>query len=111
MAVQKNETRAAPATYSFHYLDSVYFQDGQWLTGVLTGILYVILAAALDAAGHVSNLAIVVPVTVGAYLLGVLMSFSRFDGFFALSHSPSTCAALGRSGPPWRRRWTTRPRN
>ncbi len=87
MAVQKAETKAAPAARSFHYLDSVYFQDGQWLTGVLAGILYLLLAIALDAAGHVSNLAIVVPVTVGAYLLGVLMSFSRFDGFFALSHS------------------------
>ncbi len=86
MAVQKAEDKA-PVANSFHYLDSVYFQDGQWLTGVLAGILYLILAAALDAAGHVSNLGLVVPVTAGAYLLGVLMSFSRFDGFFALSHS------------------------
>lgn len=45
------------------------------------------LAAALDAAGHIDNLSIVVPVTFGAFLLGLLMSFSRFDGFFALSHS------------------------
>ena len=88
MAVQKAEpTTAAPDGRGFHYLDSVYFQDGQWLTSVLAGILFLILAAALDAAGHVSSLSIVVPVTVGAYLLGVLMSFSRFDGFFALSHS------------------------
>jgi hypothetical protein len=93
------------AARRFHYLDSVYFQDGQWLTGVLAGILYLILAAALDAAGHVSNLGLVVPVTAGAYLLGVLMSFSRFDGFFALSHSMFVGLAWilfldGQCGPP-----------
>ncbi len=55
--------------------------------GLLGAALYLILAAALDAAGHVNNLAIVVPVTAGAFVLGLLMSYSRFDGFFALSHS------------------------
>jgi len=71
----------------FQYRESVYFQDGYWLTAILTGLLYLILAAALDAAGHVGSLAVVIPVTAGAYLLGLMMSFSRFDGFFALSHS------------------------
>jgi transglutaminase-like putative cysteine protease len=55
--------------------------------GLLGAALYLILAAALDAAGHVENLSIVVPVTAGAFVLGILMSYSRFDGFFALSHS------------------------
>lgn len=77
---------SAPAR-RFHYRESVYFQDGYWLTAILVALLYLILAAALDAAGHVASLAVVIPVTAGAYLLGLLMSFSRFDGFFALSHS------------------------
>ncbi|MFO7633208.1 MAG: transglutaminaseTgpA domain-containing protein, partial [Caldilinea sp.] len=85
------QTIHTPAAQSvvrrFHYRDSVYFQDGYWFTAILTGILYLILAAALDAAGHVSNLSVVIPVTAGAFVLGLLMSFSRFDGFFALSHS------------------------
>lgn len=75
------------AARRFHYRDSVYFQDGHWLTAILTAILYLILATALDAAGHVSSLVVVIPVTAGAFALGLLMSFSRFDGFFALSHS------------------------
>lgn len=75
------------AARRFHYRESVYFQDGHWLNAILTALLYLILAAALDAAGHVQSLAVVIPVTAGAYLLGLLMSFSRFDGFFALSHS------------------------
>lgn len=87
MAVSNIENRQGQPVRSFHYLDSVYFQDGHWITGVLAGVLYLILAAALDAAGHVSSLSVVVPVTAGAYVLGVLMAFSRFDGFFALSHS------------------------
>ncbi len=36
------------------------------------------------------NIALLVPVTLGALALGFLMSFSRFDGFFALSHSMFT---------------------
>ncbi|HHY58010.1 MAG TPA: transglutaminase domain-containing protein [Chloroflexi bacterium] len=78
---------SSTATRRFHYRESVYFQDGHWLNAILTALLYLILAAALDAAGHVQSLAVVIPITVGAYLLGLLMSFSRFDGFFALSHS------------------------
>ena len=83
-------TSAAPRVRPFHYRDSTYFQDGQWLTIVLMGLLYLILAAALDAAGHIENLAVVIPVTLGAFASGVLMSYSRFDGFFALSHSMFT---------------------
>jgi transglutaminase-like putative cysteine protease len=72
------------------YRQNVYFQDGIVLTGVLTGLLYLILATSLDAAGYVENMALLVPVTLGALALGFLMSFSRFDGFFALSHSMFT---------------------
>ena len=74
----------------FRYKDSIYFQDGQWLTILLAAALYLILAASLDAAGHVDSLSIVIPITSGAFVLGVLMSYSRFDGFFALSHSMFT---------------------
>ncbi len=90
MTVSKTKQAAGPAADTarpFRYLDSVYFQDGQWLTGLLAGVLYLVLAAALDAAGHVGSLTIVIPVTLAAFALGVFMSFSRFDGFFALSHS------------------------
>lgn len=81
-----SETAQQPA-HRHRYRDNVYFQDGYWLTATLTGLLYFILAVALDAAGHVASMAVVIPVTVGAFVLGLLMSFSRFDGFFALSHS------------------------
>lgn len=78
---------AAPGRQRSHYQDTLYYQDGFWLTAVLVAALYFILAAALDAAGHTKNLSIVTPVTAGAFALGLLMSLSRFDGFFALSHS------------------------
>jgi len=78
---------AAPARRRVRYQDNLYFQDGFWLTVFLAAALYFILAAALDAAGHTENLSVVMPVTVGAFALGLLMSLSRFDGFFALSHS------------------------
>lgn len=90
MAVQTQtqSTTAAPiALRPFRYAESVYFRDGQLLMGLLAAALYLIVAASLDAAHHVNSLAMVVPVTAGAFVLGILMSYSRFDGFFALSHS------------------------
>lgn len=80
----------APRSARVRYLENVYFQDGVVLTSVLTALLYLILATSLDAAGYVENMALLVPVTLGALALGFLMSFSRFDGFFALSHSMFT---------------------
>jgi transglutaminase-like putative cysteine protease len=80
----------APRTARRRYLENIYFQDGVWLIGVLTALLYLILAISLDAAGYVENISLLVPVTMGALALGFLMSFSRFDGFFALSHSMFT---------------------
>jgi len=72
----------------FRYRNNVYFLDGIAATTILAGLLYLVLAVSLDAAGHVeSGLGIVVPVTLGAIALGILMSFSRFDSFFALSHA------------------------
>jgi hypothetical protein len=79
-----------PRTARERYLQNVYFQDGVVLIGILTALLYLILATSLDAAGYVENMSLLVPVTLGALLLGFLMAFSRFDGFFALSHSMFT---------------------
>jgi transglutaminase-like putative cysteine protease len=77
------------------YLDNVYFQDGLLVTAILGGLLFVILAISMDAAGHVSTgMSVVVPVTIGAVILATLMSFSRFDNFFALSHAFFTGLAL-----------------
>ncbi len=72
------------------YSENVYFQDGRLFTGILVSLLYLILAISLDAAGYVSDMTLLVPVTLGALLLGFLMAYSRFDGFFALSHSMFT---------------------
>jgi transglutaminase-like putative cysteine protease len=88
---------AAPARrpHTFRYLNNVYFRDGIWATGLLAALLYLVLAVSLDSAGHVpSGMGIVVPVTLGAIVLGALMSFSRFDSFFALSHALFTGLAL-----------------
>ncbi len=72
------------------YAENVYFQDGLLLTAVLVSLLYLVLATSLDAAGYVPSMAILLPVTLGALGLAFLMAFSRFDGFFALSHSMFT---------------------
>ena len=72
------------------YAENVYFQDGLTLTAVLVSLLYLILATSLDAAGYVPSMAMLVPGHVGRVGLAFLMSFSRFDGFFALSHSMFT---------------------
>ena len=85
--VRSASTDVAPVERRIRYHDNLYFQDGFWLTAFLVAALYLILAAALDAAGHTENLSVVIPVTAGAFALGLLMSLSRFDGFFALSHS------------------------
>ena len=69
------------------YSDNVYFQDGHVVTAILTILLYMLVAVSLDAAGYAENMSLLVPVTVGAAILGLLISFSRFDGFFALSLS------------------------
>lgn len=74
----------------FAYANNLYFQDGVQLTTILAGLLYLIVAVSLDAAGYVQNMSLLIPVTLGAFVLGVLMAYSRFDGFFALSHSMFT---------------------
>ncbi len=79
-----------PRSARERYRQNVYFQDGIVLSSVLVSLLYLILATSLDAAGYVENMSLLVPVTLGALALGFLMSFSRFDGFFALSHSMFT---------------------
>lgn len=77
------------------YLRNIYFQDGQLLTAILAFLLYMLVAVALDAASYVpsKSTALFMPVTLGAYALGLLMAYSRFDGFFAMSHSMFTCLA------------------
>lgn len=73
------------------YISNVYFQDGLKVTITLCVLLYLVLATSLDAAGHVrEGLSILLPVTLGSLLLSTLMSFSRFDSFFAFSHSMFT---------------------
>lgn len=85
-----SDVQSAPARLRAGYRDNVYFQDGLGLTAVLTALLYLILATSLDAAGYVQNMTVLIPVTLGALGLAFLMSFSRFDGFFALAHSMFT---------------------
>lgn len=80
-----------PVDVSRHYLANVYFQDGLRLTVILCFLLYLVLATSLDAAGHVrEGLSLLLPVTLGAMTLSTLMAFSRFDSFFAFSHSMFT---------------------
>lgn len=67
-----------------------HFQEGRTGIILLLGMIYLLLAFSLDAAGWVANMGILIPVVLGALAMGVLMSFSRFDGFFMLSHSLST---------------------
>lgn len=87
-----SSVRMPRAVYSraYSYASNVYFEDGKLLTGILTCLLYLILGVSLDAAGYVQSMSLLIPVTLGAFALGTMMAFSRFDGFFALSHSMFT---------------------
>jgi transglutaminase-like putative cysteine protease len=67
-----------------------YFQEGRALTVALLALLYLMLSFSLDAAGWTNKMGILIPVVLGAVTMGALMAFSRFDGFFMLSHSLST---------------------
>lgn len=87
--------RAAAPHPRFRYLSNVYFQDGLVVTTLLSALLFLVLGVSMDAAGHVpQGMGIVLPVTMGAIGLGALMSFSRFDNFFAFSHSLFTGLAV-----------------
>src|SRR5690606_16953912 len=87
-AAPASATHSGSRRAAFRYTHNVYFQDGLWLTGVLGALVFIVLAVSLDAAGHVSSgMGTVVPVTFGALVLGALMSFSRFDSFFAFLHA------------------------
>lgn len=77
-------------TYRPSYSNNVHFEDGNLLTGILVTLIFLTVATSLDAAGHVASMTLLIPITLGAALLAVLMSYSRFDGFFALSHSMFT---------------------
>lgn len=78
----------------YDYGLNVYFEDGKLLTGILVGLIYVAIALSLDAAGYVESMGLLIPVTLAAFGLGLLMSYSRFDGFFAISHSMFVGLAL-----------------
>ncbi|MEM7129247.1 MAG: transglutaminase domain-containing protein [Chloroflexota bacterium] len=78
----------------YDYGLNVHFEDGKLLTGILVSLLYLVVAVSFDAAGYVTSMGLLFPVTLGALLLGFLMSFSRFDGFFAVSHSMFVCLAF-----------------
>lgn len=92
---QAAPAQARPAAPPFRYKHNVYFQDGLLATALLAGLVFLAVGISLDAAGHVSRgMSVVVPVTLGAVALGALMSFSRFDSFFALSHALFTGLAL-----------------
>lgn len=90
---QSNQPNPAPEPRSstvapFRYRFNVYFQDGLLTTALLAALLYLTLATSMDAAGHVTEgMGLVVTVTLGAVVLGALTSFSRFDGFFAMTHA------------------------
>ncbi|MFN8446016.1 MAG: transglutaminaseTgpA domain-containing protein [Caldilineaceae bacterium] len=89
MAATQRTTSTIPSNPP--YLANVYFQDGLRLTVALCALLYLVLSTSLDAAGHVrEGMSMLLPVTMGSLLLSALMSFSRFDGFFAFSHSMFT---------------------
>lgn len=91
MATNVSTANGTPRQESaFRYTHNIYFEDGLWLTGILCGLLYLTVAASLDAAGYVDNMGLLIPVTLGALLMSVLMTFSRFDSFFAFSHGMFT---------------------
>ena len=62
------------ATPRARYAENIYFQDGNAVTAILVALLYLLLAMSLDAAGYVRDLAVLLPVTLGAFVLGFLMS-------------------------------------
>ena len=72
--------------------DFPYFREGRGVTLLLLGLIYVILALSLSNAGWTGGLSInmLIAVVLGALVMGALISFSRFDSFFMLSHSFAT---------------------
>lgn len=69
-----------------------YFREGRAVTLLLLGFIYLILALSLSSAGWTGamNMSMLVAVVLGALAMGALISFSRFDSFFMLSHSFAT---------------------
>ncbi len=62
------------------------------VTLLLLGFIYVILALSLSNAGWTGamSMSMLIAVVLGALAMGALISFSRFDSFFMLSHSFAT---------------------
>ncbi len=89
LSAQGSSVNIAPEE---HYIAQTpfFFQEGRLLIFVLFGLLNLLLAISLDVAGWVAGMNLLVPVVLGGLLMGTLMAYSRFDGFFMLSHSLST---------------------
>lgn len=84
--VASSQSYASPKR-PFSAAQTVYFQDGALLTGLLTAALYLLLAATLAVDHHAATLPLFGLVAVSAWMLGLLMAYSRFDGYFAFSYS------------------------
>ena len=69
-----------------------YFREGRVITLLLLGVIYLILALSLSNAGWTGamSMGMLITVVLGALAMGALISFSRFDSFFMLSHSFAT---------------------
>ena len=69
-----------------------HFREGRLVTLLLLGFIYVILALSLSSAGWTGamSMSMLISVVLGALAMGALISFSRFDSFFMLSHSFAT---------------------
>ena len=69
-----------------------YFREGRVITLLLLGVIYLILALSLSNAGWTGamSMSMLITVVLGALAMGALISFSRFDSFFMLSHSFAT---------------------
>ncbi len=69
-----------------------YFREGRSITLLLLGIIYILLALSLSSAGWTGAMSMnmLIAVVLGALAMGALISFSRFDSFFMLSHSFAT---------------------
>ncbi len=69
-----------------------YFREGRLITLLLLGMIYILLALSLSSAGWTGAMSMnmLIAVVLGALAMGAIISFSRFDSFFMLSHSFAT---------------------
>lgn len=97
-ALDASEEAAATLVDAPHESDEqtqapfAYFREGRAITLLLLGFIYLILALSLSSAGWTGamSMTMLIAVVLGALAMGALISFSRFDSFFMLSHSFAT---------------------